>query len=319
MYQGSVVEASIQEHEISKMVITPSCNHGPSNNHVATFQSASASPAGLLEKSSLFHPESYTSRSQISNVIITALREESFTGRSSINIYRVLYFRSTRSWNVLDVYLEVPISSNYWRFTRVSKHQHPNLSGRTAHGMPMPLLRKVAKSLDAHEDTGEDFKVHFRLAEGNELEVVYTESTTRPRDIMLAVSAQRTEQAILNAVYHMDCPVVDVRGVIRLAPIELPHRFLSSFNQGSLVEEVLSSNRPPTANFCFNIQLPQRLRHDPGFPRLAGVVVDNKENLIKSYLVKWSDVACEFILTRASDPKLHYPWQRIESWSRQLL
>jgi hypothetical protein len=100
----------------------------------------------------------------------------------------------------------------------------------------------------------------------------------------------------------MDCPVVDVRGVIRLAPIELPHRFLSSFNQGSLVEEVLSSNRPPTANFCFNIQLLQRLRHDPGFPRLAGVVVDNKENLIKSYLVKWSDVACEFILTRASDP-----------------
>jgi len=57
----------------------------------------SSQPVGMLERSRTFFPEGYTSHPQVPNIIVTSLHQSQFTGPSSINFYRVVYFQTQRS------------------------------------------------------------------------------------------------------------------------------------------------------------------------------------------------------------------------------
>jgi hypothetical protein len=317
-YRGSIVEATVLRPH--------SCTGVPASSHrsivtqrdVVSTSLSNLQPVGLLEASQNFFPESYCCRSQVPNLVISALREETFTDFSNTNLYRVLYFRNARNWKFLDLSVEIPTSSVYWQFTRLSRHRHPWFNSVRSACIPTSLLKQMTESLDSVDDLRDDLRISFRVPDRDDHGLMLSNITTYKQYLTVDHSTERTEHAVISAIYHMGCPRIDEKEVVRLTSIELPDRFWASFD-GCRVEEQLSTHRPPTPTFCYNIQLLHRLRNAPGFARLVGVAIDTSRNHVKSYLIKQLDTACEPLLHRASDPSLHHPWSQIEDWSRQLL
>jgi hypothetical protein len=272
----------------------------------------------MLERSPNFYPENYTSLSQVPNIVITHVREELFTGSSSINCYRVIYFQNARCWITLNMSLEVPVSSTYWPLIRVSKRQHPRLTPGTTFRVPMSLLGKISNILSSLGTVKNHTSIQFRVPQSNKGAITMSGLGAPARYSTSKDSRSRREEAVSMIIYHMGCPRIDEKEVARLACIDLPDRYLTSYN-GSQVEEVISPQRPPSQNFCYNIQLLHRLRHKIGFLRLTGVTTDTALRQVKSYLVKWPDTACQLLLHRASDRSMPQSWSLVEYWSRQLL
>jgi hypothetical protein len=314
-YRGCIVEAAATRS--SSAIALSGLSFGPrAEQQVSNVRSFHRiSPASVLEGSHNFCPERYANQARLPDLLIATLYEKSFNGTESVNIYRVLWLQNSRTWIHINVSLELPISSTYWQFTRISKKAHPNTNPRSTFCMPLTLLGRLCQELNALEYVEEDTHIHLQ-ADRHDREVAIIQIDLPSRQIASILTDQRTEQAILGSVYHMGCARVNEREVARLACIEPPSRFLSFFN-GHLVQEIMSPDRPPRPSFCYNVQLLQQLRHEHGFGHLAGVVIDN--DMVKSFLVKWPDTACALLLQRAGDLSLSHPWSQIEDWSRQLL
>ncbi|KAF2832466.1 hypothetical protein CC86DRAFT_462750 [Ophiobolus disseminans] len=278
----------------------------------------SSPPIGILESSQTFYPESYTSHSQVPDVVVFGRHEEISTNQSSVNLYKILYFRDPRNWTILNVSLEIPRSSNLWRFIRLSQHENPRFNAVTASCIPLSLLKLILLKLKSLGPVQEASHVHLRLSLNDQRNLTVAKVTAPFEYDSCIDQIERTEQKVTNAMYHMGCRMIHEKQVARLACIDLPDRFLVSID-GRNVEEVMSLRRPPDLDFCNRIRLLHRLRDKPGFPRLVGVTVDTITSRIKSYLVAWPDTACQLLFHRASDTSIPCSWQMVEHWSRQLL
>ncbi|KAF2823809.1 hypothetical protein CC86DRAFT_421419 [Ophiobolus disseminans] len=291
----------------------------PINSGWPVHRLPASQPIGMLESSRTFFPESYTSKSQMPDILVFGHYEKISTTQSHTNFYRLLYFQNCRNWKVLSVTLEVPRSSDDCKFTKISQCHDPRPNALSPSCVPRSMLMRIRQGLDTLGAVKEASHVQFRVPTNGQRDLtvarvtmVSTEQHTRMR------LAERAEQVALAALYHMGCPIVDERRVARLFCTNSPDRFSVSID-GQMVEEVMSMHRPPEPNFFNTIRLLYRLRGKRGFPDLVGVTVEAASNHIKSYLVKWPETACQFLLHRASNRSLPCSWRMVEQWSRQLL
>lgn len=275
-------------------------------------------PAGMLERSAKFYAESYTVETAVPEVIITAMYETAFTRTANVNLYKLLYLREPRRWSIINVSIEVPRGSRFERFMQLSNQKFPHQNPRYAFRMPINLLRELTRVLHSLNNIQADSHVHVNIVDtcGSPLLVLNIESTTpctEPSPVDVSAEA-----IIVEEFYHMGCPFVDERDVVRLAVIELPGRY-SACLRGQHVQEIVSTERPPSPTYLYNIELLHRLKGETGFTRLVGIVVDSCTGYLKSYLLVWPDNEYEPLLHRASNPGLPHSWPHVEKWSRQLL
>lgn len=71
---------------------------------------------------------------------------------------------------------------------------------------------------------------------------------------------------------------------------------------GQHVQENVSTERPPSPTYLYNVELLHRLKGETGFTRLVVIVVDSCTGYLKSYLLEWPDNEYEPLLHRASNP-----------------
>ncbi|KAH7087783.1 hypothetical protein FB567DRAFT_354018 [Paraphoma chrysanthemicola] len=314
-YRGAIVEAAVHN--------PVSCMQQPAQNDRRSCVKYDkdcitpiTKPAGILETSKHFHPEAYTNQSQVPNIVLLGAHTQKISACSISNVYRILYFKNSRKWFPLEVVAEIPRSSNYWQFAQLHQYRPQKLSTSCSLQVPTSLLNKLASSVGQLDLISEGRNMTILAIERQGDHCFHTQVVVRDDRPMISNTIIRTEQDVLNTIYHMGCPMVDEREVVRLACMDLPDRFLVSMD-GHHVEEVFSMHRPPSPNFCYNLQLLYRLRSEPGFLRLVGTVVAWDTGLVKSYLTRWPDTPCELLLHRASTGG--HPWERIEYWARHLL
>lgn len=270
------------------------------------------------------YPEMY-SKSMLPKVIITALFEETSSRFSRTNYYRMLFQKSPRQWIHLDISLEIPSDSKYWTVTAL--HSDPKYGFLQTHmkafGVPTSLLEVMQQGFARHMPKITEYS-HLRFWLSNES----PEGTVVPRMEQSAlirpglkephVPTECSKEAILSSLHHLGCRKVSTGQVIQLAPLEISHHFMSIF-EGRLVEEVRSHQQPPTAEFCYNIEILHYLRNEPGIVRLLGLAVDDVQHDLQSYLVKLPETECEFLLDYASRLAQSWNWSQIENLAWQLI
>jgi serine/threonine protein kinase len=87
---------------------------------------------------------------------------------------------------------------------------------------------------------------------------------------------------------------------------------------GKLVYESKFAQNCPTHKDVYNIQILRSMDDVPGFSKLVGVVVDNSGEHLRSYLIEFPQDKWDFlsdVVTESSE----IPWERRESWARQLV
>ncbi|KAF2026627.1 hypothetical protein EK21DRAFT_92182 [Setomelanomma holmii] len=252
-------------------------------------------PIGMLEASSAFFPESYASQPQVPDLVVTSHREEARTNFSSVDRYRVIYRQDSRTSLFVNLILDLPTSSCYWRFAITSDHRRPYRDVSAQGGMPMNLLRRLALALDSLQITRDDYQILLRAPDSTEQDLIITRIMLPSAAIAITPGTENTEQAVGNRIYHLGCRRFDENEVARIACLSLPDQYLASVD-GCLVEEVVSLHRPPNATFCYNVQLLHLLRDEPGFACLKGVIVKSQAKHVKSYLLEWPATAFARIL-----------------------
>jgi len=270
------------------------------------------------------YPEIY-GKVMLPKVIITALFEETSSRFSRTNYYRMLFHRSPRQWIHLSISLEIPSDSRYWTVTALQSD--PKYGFSPSHlksfSVPTSLLEIMQRGFARHMPKIAEHS-HFRLwlsnesIEGLEEPRIEQSALIRPGLIEPHVPTECSKEAILSSLHHLGCRKVSAGQVIQLAPLEYPHTFISIF-EGQLVQEVKSEQQPPTARFCYNIEILHCLRDEPGIVRLLGLVVDDDQHDLQSYLVKLPDAECEFLLDYASRLSKSWNWCQIENLAWQLI
>jgi hypothetical protein len=317
MYRGSLIEAARPKSSTRLQSPRSGSRTMISEQDISDAVLISNDPVGMLETSQNFFPERYTIKPKMPDIVITDLYEEIFTGSSSQNIYKVLYFTGPRSWVHLTLELEVPISSDLWHFMRLSKYRRATLL-RPSYLVPTSLLHQITRGLGSFENIRENSRVRCRVTGSADNTINGTQAIVPTIHHPSEHMPDHTEHAALSTIYHMGCPCIDEREVVRLACIEPPQRFFVLYD-GRHLEEVVVPHRQLSPDVCYRIQLLHKLRQSPGFLRLVGVTIDRTTQHLKSFLLQWPDTACQMLLHRASDPSFCYSWKQVENWSRQLL
>jgi len=92
-------------------------------------------------------------------------------------------------------------------------------------------------------------------------------------------------QDMLIFLGDLECQQIEEKDVIQIEMIETPIHFASMVN-GVLLYETKFFRNCPSHKDVYNIQVLCGMEGVPGFPKLVGIVVNESEIHLKSYLVE---------------------------------
>ena len=274
----------------------------------------SVKPVGLFETLGSFFPETYTleQRLPLTSLVIIGAYEAFSTTQYRRNMYNFFYMRSHRQWCRLTVSLRIDCSSKYWIATKISKGRLKTRETQcllSSAQIPISLQRSIQKYLSEIEDLEEDDTIS--LEEVNR--TIGDQSLHH-----LPARMNRVQSRCQDAVMFLDdlgCPKFIASQVTQIQMLDPPYRFASSLN-GTVVYEIRFTCDIPNAELLYNIQVLHSLSGIPGFTKFVGIVVDESQTYMKSYLVKFPRACCRVdqIMQKGD-----ISWKRRERWARQLV
>ena len=288
-------------------------------NHSCVTSKQALSPRLLtpLERSSNFYGESYTIDAPVprSCLLIILCSEQSSGFESRTCEYKLLYMNSFRHWQWINISLQISRSSAYWATTKVQSHgiclQCPCAGAFFV--LPYPLLRKLQEYLSRQEAIIDDATFYLSLTDGVGCkELSRTLDSVKVSPLSRPLSGSSTAIASL---HDIGCHQYPESEVVQLEMVSPPSGFCSSLN-GQLVFERKFMDSIPCSEMLYNIRVLHCMNGSPGFPKLVGIVTDDSQRNLKSFLVELPKQI------RTLDQILGGPsfsWERREKWATELV
>lgn len=281
-------------------------------------QMTASAPTSLIDTSSNFYPETYTVDQRLPRSCLVVA--SSYEQRSSLdlktNLYRIFYMRYPRQWYRLNISIDIPRSSAYWAATRTTQGEFRTKdTTEVAAGASLPL--SLLTKLQAHLGQGVAFEanadVHFILSQQDKVvsERKYIDSERHARPKL-------PRSLFVDALAFLDdlgCPRYRQQDVVQIELLDPPNRFLSCLS-GKVVFETMFARTIPSSGLLYTIKVLYCLRHHPAFAKLIGVVTNESQTQLVSYLIEFP-MAQSRLQDKMRDPTI--PWQRREKWARQLV
>ena len=249
--------------------------------------SLSPKPVTSLEASRSFFPESYTTDAQvpISCLMMISSFERLIQADSKTNVYRLLYLNSFRHWYWLTIFIQIPCSSRFWVTTKIAqedkcrKWQTPVFV--LAAVLPYSLLKRIQAFLCQEERFNDDTTMYLSLSDRDTIK-------RRPQishvDALSAFSQPlSTSSNALTYLHDLGCRRYDESEVVQIKIVDPPNCFYSSLN-GILVYETKFTGSIPTVELLYAIRVLHCMNGAPGFAKLIGIVTDDSQKYLKSYL-----------------------------------
>lgn len=297
------------------------CNEysGASHDYAVSRRSLSPNQMTPLEASQKFFAESYTVDAQvpISCLLVIASVEEATRVDFKTNVYRLFYLDSFRRWQWLTVSIQIPWSFRYWAATKTAqrdkgrKWQTPHLESAAV--LPYSLLKKMQSFLCQREELNDNIRMYLSLSEQDTVEwrpqIPHTDPVSMPCQPL------STPSKALAYLHDLGCRRYDESEVVQIKIVDPPNCFCSSLN-GLLVYEIKFQDSTPSLEMLYAIRVLHCMNGSPGFAKLIGIVTDDSQRYLKSYLVELPKARWN-MLQMAEDPTIS--WERREQWAIQLV
>jgi hypothetical protein len=299
---------------------------GRSYLDVTPIHSRPASPFELL---SSFLPERYTVDTAIPRFFSYSCYQKNCTEFTKVRHYDVFYSRSPRQWIRLSLSVTIGIESRYWNLERLTEHEvHTDGSYHSdfgfSHGgcIPAALYSIFAGLIEAHPN----------LDEGNNISIYVQEQPNRNGGMQITGVRERIAKPridtsdylreITKELYHMNCPRYRESDIVQRPMSQWFYNcyFIAFLNSKWVLEWRFSSDSFQVELFLYSLRLYHCLRGTTGISKLVGIVLNEKQNCIKSFLTEIPTRGEIFrILAREKKAGSPVSWTRREKWCRQIV
>ena len=274
--------------------------------------------ATAFELSENFFPEAYTMDSQIprSCVIVVSSYEYSRTHESITNIYKILYLAAYRRWQWLSLSVEIPCSSMYRAAIQTTQRsgcrqwQTPTMG--SAGLLPYSVIKMFQGFLCENQHIVDQSKLCVSLSDCDTISLL---PSTTPISSSTLPDLESTDA--LCRLHDLGCCRFDENDVVQLEIVDPPMIFCSSLvGNGRLVYEIKSIKPEPAPEMLYNIRVLHCMNGRAGCTRLAGIVTDQSQRHLKSYLIDVPQARWNLVQV-AGDSSIS--WERRERWAFQLV
>ena len=287
------------------------------NDYASSGSLLTPKPVTVLEASQNFFLETYTTDSRLptSCLVVLGAYEQSICAGYRTNVYKVFYLKSTRQWCRLEISLNVSRSSKYWTVTKTTPDDYEPRRIRLMQDAcwPYSLVKLVQTTLSHADELEDDAKLCLSLSSANTMS--WRDQPPTHDGNLTARGSLSPSLDALSFLHDLGCPWYVEDQVIQIEMLDSSNCFASWVN-GMLVQEIRSKSAVPSVDLLYNIHVLHCMNGVPGFPELVGIVVDNTEKILKSYLIKLpklrghstSVLGCQDIT-----------WQRRQKWAYQII
>ena len=188
---------------------------------------------------------------------------------------------------------------------------HPNSAASAL--LPYSLLKKIQEYLCQEKTFHDDTKLFLSLSDRDTIKRrPHLPYSGVPSTLSQPPSASSNALAYL---HDLGCRRYNESEIVQIQIVDQPTRFCSSLN-GKLVYEIKSPSSAPNVDFLYAIRVLHCMDNTPGFAKLVGIVTDDSQKHLKSYLLEVPGV-CYSLLQAAAFPGIQ--WERREKWAFQLI
>ena len=300
----------------SKSVFIPSSNTSFRHSFLPLL-----APAGLLERSSNFRPETCTTRTGWSTLLHSYSREIASFEYTRILQFGFSYYKRPGEWIRFTLRITASIESKYWRFER---KKTIGLNDTYSHEFPSSLMSKLASYLTDCED----------LEQGSQLTVYLGKDLPEPdkgRDPMvLAIQRGRPPsqvnqylQTITSMIYHWsDCPRYSDKALVQrpMSRHRPTNSFFAFLDERWVLASRFGCDESHIDRDRYILRALHQLRRAPGITPFLGVIFDHDSGVVTAYLCELpAKGRLSRIMADAIQSGQPITWARRERWCRQIV
>jgi serine/threonine protein kinase len=244
--------------------------------------SLAPSPAGMLELSSSFWPETYTCTDAVPKLFNYTTYQENATDFTRVNHYAIFYAKGPRQWMRITASVTFGIESLLWDCERVAT------SSGSAYEPPGGLDSLLEAFLNSHPNLEQDTYLKVYLGSQRDAREINRALKTQIHIAKPAFQATAYMKMITSMLYHSDCRRISEK---ELAQIPLRSRrigryFISYFRSQWVLDFRFGSSKEQIDSVYYHLQVLRCLQGASRICPFIGVVIDQDTAIVKSFLAE---------------------------------